>query len=44
MSTPTSILPIPIRVTSDAVRVRHGIAGVVAQYIQDLMNPRGTAA
>jgi hypothetical protein len=39
----TSAPIIPIRVTSDAVRVRHGIAGVVAQYIQDLMNPRGVA-
>jgi hypothetical protein len=44
MSTSAPIIPIPIRVTSDAVRVRHGIAGVVAQYIQDLMNPRGAAA
>jgi hypothetical protein len=40
----TSAPIIPIRVTSDAVRVRHGIAGVVAQYIQDLMNPRGVVA
>ena len=40
----TSAPIIPIRVSSDAVRVRHGIAGVVAKYIQDLMDPRGAAA
>jgi hypothetical protein len=41
MSTSTPI--IPVRISSDAARVRHGIAGVVAQYIQDLINPRPAA-
>ena len=38
MSTPVSLItPIPApRIT---VRARHGAAGVVAQYIQDLTHP-----
>jgi hypothetical protein len=31
------------RSSSDAVRVRHGFAAVVAQYIQDLARPPAAA-
>jgi len=37
MSTTPS--PSPSRVQSEAARVRHGAAGVLAQYIQDLAHP-----
>jgi len=38
--------PAPIRSarsSSDAVRIRHGLAAVIARYIQDLTRPPATA-